>query len=53
MKNIKKIRKDEDGEKILGLMKPLRRKINTGTLWFCLAVRATLFHVTVPVLVST
>lgn len=40
------------GEKI-GLLKPLRRKLNTGTVWFCLAVRATLLHVTVPVLLST
>lgn len=47
-----KIRMDEDGRKI-GLMKPLKRKINTGTVWFCLAVRATLLHVTVPVLLST
>lgn len=36
---------NEDRGKI-GLMKPLRRKINTGTVWFCLAVRATLLHVT-------
>lgn len=43
---------DEDRGKI-GLMKPQRREINTGTVWVCLAVRASLLHVTVPVLLST